>query len=137
MPSIVVDAGPFIALFNRGDRKHALAMAYFENSTADLVTNIAIITETAHMLDFSRGAVGEFLMWASQSVEIDLGTAGDLQRIAAIVEKYADLPADFADASLVALCERLSLETVATFDHHFDVYRHDNGKPLLNVFAGP
>ena len=55
---------------------------------------------------------------------IDGETAPDLPRIIEIMKKYADLPADFADASLVALCERRGIDTVATLDRHFDVLSH-------------
>jgi predicted nucleic acid-binding protein len=46
-----------------------------------------------------------------------------------------DLPADFADASLVALCERRGIEHIATFDKDFLVYRMADNKSLTNVIA--
>jgi predicted nucleic acid-binding protein len=51
------------------------------------------------------------------------------------MKKYADLPADFADASIVALCERRGIDTVATLDRHFDVHRTSARKQLQNVFT--
>ena len=51
------------------------------------------------------------------------------------MEKYEDLPADFADASLLALCERRGIETIASFDKDFDVYRTKGRKRLRNVLA--
>ena len=50
--------------------------------------------------------------------------------------KYADLPADFADASLLALCERAGIDRIATLDRDFAVYRLRNRKRLVNVFDG-
>lgn len=48
----------------------------------------------------------------------------DLDRIAELVETYADLPLGSVDASVIALTERLGLEEVATLDHrHFSVVR--------------
>jgi predicted nucleic acid-binding protein len=75
-----------------------------------------------------------FLTWAAGALEIDQQTVGDLPRIIEIMTKYADLPADFADASLVALCERRGIASVATLDKHFDVYRTRDRKRLRNVF---
>jgi uncharacterized protein len=50
------------------------------------------------------------------------------------MNKYADLPADFADASLVAMCERRGIADIATLDTHFDIYRTADRKRLRNVF---
>jgi len=50
------------------------------------------------------------------------------------LKKYDDLPADFADASLVAMCERRGIAEVATLDSDFDVYRTADRKHLRNVF---
>ena len=49
--------------------------------------------------------------------------ATDLSRIKALMQKYRDLPMDFADASLVCAAERDGLTRILTFDRHFEVYR--------------
>lgn len=85
------------------------------------------------MLDFARGAVVDFLAWVAGAVMIDHGTSLDMPRIQAIIDKYADLPADFADASLIAMAERLGLSSIATLDSDFDIYRLSNGSALTNV----
>jgi hypothetical protein len=46
----------------------------------------------------------------------------DLRRAIDIIDKYADLPADFADATLVAVAERLEIRDIVTFDSDFDIY---------------
>lgn len=134
MQSIVVDAGPLISLFDGGDSRHRDALCFFELAEAKFVTNLAVITETAHMLSFSTGAVGDFLGWIGTTFQIDTGTIADLPRIIEIMGKYADLPADFADASLLALCERAGIDRIATLDRDFEVYRLRNRKRLVNVF---
>ena len=68
---------------------------------------------------------------------IDRETAPDLPRIIEIMKKYSDLPADFADASLLAMCERRGIREVATLDKDFDVYRTADRKRLRNVFFAP
>lgn len=47
----------------------------------------------------------------------------DYARIAALNLKYKDLPADFADLSVVAIAERLGIETIFSLDEDFDIYR--------------
>jgi predicted nucleic acid-binding protein len=65
---------------------------------------------------------------------LDTDTLTDLPRIRALLEKYSDLPADFADASLVALCERRRITTVASVDSDFTVYRMQDRRGLRNLF---
>ena len=92
-----------------------------------------MITEVTHLLDFSPLAMADFLAWV-QICDIDMATNEDLPRIIKIMAKYADLPADFADASLVALCERRGIQQIATLDSDFDVYRIDGRNEFVNVF---
>jgi hypothetical protein len=75
------------------------------------------------------------LQWINAAFEIDPDTGSDLPRIREIIAKYTDLPADFADASLITMCERRSIERIATFDKDFQVYRMANGRALHNVLA--
>jgi predicted nucleic acid-binding protein len=49
-------------------------------------------------------------------------------------DRYADLPGDFADLSLIAISERLNISTIATLDSDFDVYRRYRKQPLERVF---
>ncbi|MEQ1717039.1 MAG: PIN domain-containing protein [Hyphomicrobium sp.] len=72
--------------------------------------------------------------FVSLALVIDHETSGDLPRIVEIMSKYADLPADFADASLISMCERRNIAHIATFDKDFDVYVLGNGRTLQNVF---
>src|SRR5436190_1296055 len=76
----------------------------------------------------------DFLDWAMAALEFDQQTTADLPRIVKVMRKYADLPADFADASLLAMCERRGIVSVATLDQHFAVYRTRDRKRLNNVF---
>jgi predicted nucleic acid-binding protein len=134
VPSIIVDAGPLIALFDRDDRYHRRAVAFIRNCGAGLITNLPALTEAAFLLRFSSAAQRDLLWWAHKSLDIDQGTAADLPRIIALLEKYGDLPADFADASLVALAERLEVSQVASVDRDFAIYRLSGKRRFENVF---
>ena len=123
MRNIVVDSGPFIALFNGADKHHQAAVAFIRSVKAPLYSNIAVLTEVVYLLDFKVRAQLDFLRWIRQAVHIDDATSTDLPRIIEIIQKYADLPADFTDASLIALCERLKTHFVATIDSDFTIYR--------------
>jgi uncharacterized protein len=134
LQNIAVDAGPLIALFSRRDAYHIPAVDFFRTTQANFVTNIAAIAELAHLLSFSAAAVRDALGWIGAAFDIDSETGADLPRIIAVMEKYADLPADFTDASLVALCERRKIDLIATLDSDFEVYQLVTGKTLRNVF---
>jgi uncharacterized protein len=134
VPSIVVDAGPLIALFDRADRHHRQAVEFVRTCCSRLITNLPVLTEATFLLRFSVDAQKDLLWWAQRSLEIDQGTSTDLPRIIALLEKYRDLPADFADVSLLALAERLSVSRVASIDSDFTIYRLSGKRRFENVF---
>lgn len=132
---IVLDAGPLIALFDGSDRYHAAAVDFIRNTRQPLMTNATVLAEACWVLDFSVDAQLDCLRWCSQALRIDEETGRDLPRITAILDKYRDLPADFADASLVALCERLDCYDVASVDADFTIYRSASRKAFRNRFS--
>ena len=135
MPSIVVDAGPLIALFRRSDRHHQAARLFLERHEASsLVTNLLVVGEVAAVLGASQKSLAACLTWIVDNIEIDAEAAADMPRAIEIIGKYRDLPADLADASLVALCERRGLSTMASINDDFEVYRMSRNRRLMNVF---
>ena len=135
MQSIVVDAGPLIALFKKSDRHHKAATAFLGRSeSATLVTNMLVVGEVAAILSGNHADLVLCLNWILENIEIDSNAGLDLPRSIEIVQKYKDLPADLADASLVALCERLGTHLVASVDSDFDIYRLPKNKKFESVF---
>jgi uncharacterized protein len=134
VPSVLVDAGPLVALFDRNDRHHGRAVKFIAEHRAHLITNLPVLTEATFLLQFSVEAQCDLLLWVHRSFEVDQNTAADLPRIAALLEKYSDMPADFADASLVALAERQNLSHVASVDRDFAICRTLGKRAFMNVF---
>jgi predicted nucleic acid-binding protein len=134
VPSVLVDAGPLVALFDRNDRHHGRAVKFIADCRSRFITNLPVLTEATFLLQFSVEAQRDLLLWVHGSFEIDQGTASDLPRIASILEKYRDMRADFADASLVALAERQNLSHVASVDRDFAIYRTLGRRAFTNVF---
>ena len=56
----------------------------------------------------------------------------DLPHIKALMRRYAELPMDFADATLVRVAIRERLNEIFTLDRDFDVYRL-GGRRRFNV----
>jgi predicted nucleic acid-binding protein len=60
----------------------------------------------------------------------------DYARIAELNERYADLPGDFADLTLVTISERLDVAEILSLDSDFDVYRRFRREPFCRVQLG-
>ena len=133
MKKILIDSGPLIALFDASDKYHARAINFIKNNKSILITTIASVTETLHLLDFNRNAQIDFLEWVNKgAVEIQNIENSDFSRIRELISKYRDLPMDFADACLVFLAEKLNINMVATIDRDFTIYRI-KGRRKFNV----
>lgn len=131
MNRILIDSGPLIALFDSSDKYHVASVTFIKTNNSELITTLASITETLHLLDFNRNAQIDFLGWANAgAIVIEPITLDDLSRIKDLTIKYADLPMDFADACLVFLGEKLKINRIATIDRDFDVYRLNGREPF-------
>lgn len=131
----VVDSGPLIALFDKDDRYHKKAVECIKNFRGELISNCAVLTEVTHILDFSVSAQTDFLQWvAAGAITLMEIIPEDLDRIIELTRKYSDLPIDFADASLVVLCERLNIKNVISVDKDFRILRMKDTKALHNLF---
>ena len=124
MKQILIDSGPLIALFDASDKHHHEAVNFIKTNEYPLVTTLASITETLYLLDFNRNAQIDFLEWVHRgAVEIHNIERDDFERIKELTIKYRDLPMDFADSCLVYLAEKLNLNSIATIDRDFTIYR--------------
>lgn len=129
MEKILIDSGPLIALFDINDGYHAPTVSFIKKNRLPLVTTLASITETLHLLDFNRNAQIDFLEWlAKGALEIHTIESSDFERIRELIVKYKDLPMDFADACLFFLAEKLGISKIATIDRDFSIYRLKNNK---------
>ena len=131
MRRLLVDTGPLVALANARDRKHRLAAEFFAKYDGALVTTIAVVTEVCGLLPrhlgtpFLRGIKGSLFALAHVP-------ESELPALAALMEKYADRPMDFADASLLWLSDASGIRDIATLDRDFDFYRTPRSRALRN-----
>ena len=137
---IAVDTGYFYALTDRRDAWHARALAVTQQLGAEpMVTTRPVLTEACHLLTARLGA--EFaceLMADVADGGIDVWTPPTeaLARVPALMRKYAALPMDLADASLVLLAEHLGHGRILSTDERdFGAYRWKTRKPFKNVLA--
>jgi len=125
MPTVLVDAGPLVALIDRADPYHRKCIAAFESLRDPLATVWPAFTEAMYLLRASDRAQG--LLWDMFNADglrfADLGR-DDFPRMRELMWKYRDLPMDLADAALVRVAEREGLRRIFTIDRQdFEIYR--------------
>ncbi len=85
------------------------------------------VTEAMYLLGFSseaQQALWELIERSALRI-LPLGSA-DVPRMRELMEKYKDLPMDFADAALVRVAERERIRRIFTLDRRdFSIYRPD------------
>jgi predicted nucleic acid-binding protein len=134
---ILIDAGPLIALFDKTDAYHDAILRFLQGKRYSFVSTIAVLTEVSHMLDFDvRAQVGFFNWVTEKGVRLVDITREDIFRVVQLTQKYADLPMDFADATLVVAAEKEGLASIISIDRDFDVYRLPGKQRIANVFSG-
>ncbi len=114
---ILVDTGPFVALFDPADGQHVRCRATLKSLGDPLFTTVPVLTETFHML--SPGSLGsarlrDFIRKGGVSVWFMDQVA--VERAFDLMDRYADHPMDLADASLVTAAESLGIRKVFTLD---------------------
>lgn len=135
---VLCDAGPLIAAIDSGDPYHRGTVELIAAlGNQQLITTGPCLTEAFYFLHKFGGwsAQKELgLLLQTGGVAIDSSLSDDLPRIMELMEQYRDAPMDFADASLIAVAERLGISRVLTIDHHFYGYRLANGNPFDILF---
>lgn len=127
MARALVDTGAVVALVNRADEFHPRAVAWFRGFRGRLLTTEAVITEAAYVLAASPQHQRAALTWVQRARDAQILEVAPLEDHGALVRimaKYADLPCDYADASLIWLAEKTGVLQVATIDQgDFSIYR--------------
>jgi hypothetical protein len=133
---ILMDTGPMVAILDKDDSKHSVCVtALSQLPSDDLLTTWPCLTEAMYLL----GAVGGFRyqskLW--QLIENDDLFLHDLSdteihQMKILMEKYQDTPMDFADASMIAIAESLSIRQIFTLDSDFRIYRLSD-KSVLTI----
>lgn len=125
MRGVLVDAGPLVALVNRGETHHARCVDAMKEIRDALVTVWPAVTEAMFLVRDSWPAQAALLeMIESRIVEILPLDEDDVPRMTALMAKYRDLPMDLADAAIVRVAERERIRHVFTLDQRdFRLYR--------------
>ncbi len=121
----IVDSGPLIASVNRADPAHHACLEALRCHEYRLVIPVMCVAEVAYLLAGQAGSIIEarFLRGLEQ-FDVQAPLPKEWNRIAGLVEQYADFPLGGTDASVVVLAERHSTDLLITLDRrHFDNVR--------------
>lgn len=135
MGNLILDTGPLVALLDRRERNHRRCVDFFSRFRGNLVTTEPVLTEAVYLLGPSfqsqKPALEFFLQGGAElmSLSPDL-----LKRSLWLMDKYTDVPMDFADATLVALAEQLGVTDIFTLDRRgFETYRINGKKAFVII----
>ncbi len=137
MRSVLVDAGALIALLDRDDAHHDACVQALKGIRDPLVTVWPALTEAMHLLaETARGPEALCDMVSDSALGLLALDRADLPRMKQLMQKYRDLPMDFADAALVRAAERERLARIVTFDADLSVYRLP-GRTRFTILPAP
>jgi predicted nucleic acid-binding protein len=127
--SVLVDAGFLVALLSRRDANHPWAVAVASRHPPPWQTCEAALSEAFHLLQGpGTQALCRLLRRPVLATPFDL--AVDLDPVLRLIEKYSDVPASLADASLIRMTETLADPIVLTTDTDFRIYRR-HGRQVI------
>lgn len=123
---IFVDTGVWFEAEVGADAPGEASRALLAEHHGEVATSAAVLTELWNLVAVRR--------WPQRATQACLDVAAssslllvdrhDHERALAVLATWADQTFSYADASSFVLAERDGIETMASFDDHFRVYRY-------------
>jgi len=131
---LLLDTSALVSLLDRSQSRHRECVEFFRAWRGGVVSTEAVLTEATHLLSRVPGGPEACLRFVLDGgVTLVPSDAASLRTCLSLVRRYADLPLDFADATLIVLAAELGVDLVFTLDADFDVVRMPDGTPLRRV----
>jgi predicted nucleic acid-binding protein len=129
---LLLDTGALVSLLHRSEPLHERCRAVLREWRRPIVSTEAVLTEASHLLGQLPGGRGRCIDYFVRGAAILVPmTSGMLRRCRTLIERYGDVPMDYADATLVALAEELDTDVVFTTDRRdFEIYRAADKRPF-------
>jgi uncharacterized protein len=132
---MLLDTGVLVALLDRSEKNHERCVDFFKAFKGELFTTEPVLTETLWLLGSTikaRQACIAFLLNGGATLVPQ--SKESLSRASVLMEKYKDVPMDFADATLVSLAEETNAVEILTLDRRgFGTYRI-RGKTAFKIW---
>ena len=135
---VLIDAGPLVAILSEADQYHARCLEAAKALPETLFTCWPVLTEAAYLLRKSPigmdALISRLQLGRLELLPLD---ASDVTGIGAILAKYRDQNLQLADACLMHLCNRETINTVFTLDQRdFVAFRTHDGN-ALHILPAP
>jgi predicted nucleic acid-binding protein len=129
---VLIDTGPLVAILSPEERRHELCSSVLKSLANPPITCWPVITEATWLLRGFPFAIKGLLSSINAGIiEILQVNSMEANQIAMIMDRFASLRPQFADAMLVYLAHRESIDTIFTLDRRdFSVYRTARKKPF-------
>ncbi len=130
---VIVDTGPLVAFLNKRDHYHKWAIEQFASYPPPFYSCEPVITETCFLLNNTKDGVGKILKLIDMDlIKIPFMMKNEIEHLQYLTDKYKNVPASLADASLIRMSEQISGSIILTLDSDFRVYRK-NKKNVIPV----
>ena len=123
---LIVDANVLVAAMNRQDRHHERMKAFLEGRDDQFVVTGYVVAEVAYLIQKFAATAAEIQFMESVRDGVfhqeEMG-GPDLDRVVELMRQFQDFPLGVADASIIAVAERLKIREIASLDGHFRAVR--------------
>jgi uncharacterized protein len=129
--TLLVDAGPIVAMLDRRQSSHDLCRELLESSIEPIITCEAVIAEACYLLRRTSGAPLDLLRDVGlRRYTIDYRLEERALNVRKLMARYASVPMDLADACLVDLATIHNTGRILTLDADFRIYRWARNRPF-------
>ena len=124
--TLVVDTGVLFAALDADDDAHHRCAALLASDVvvtvpAPVVGELDWLARTRRVPEATPHLIHDIIGGSVLVADLD---REDYERTLALIVQYGDMPLSLADASVIAIAERLEQDTIATLDRrHFSVVR--------------
>jgi predicted nucleic acid-binding protein len=113
-----------VARLNRRDRSQGWTIEQWEDVELPVLTCEPVLTEACFLLRRSAGGPAAILELVGRAaIKVAYNVEADVEGLAKLMTRYAEVPMSLADACLVRMIERQPHATVFALDGDFHVYR--------------
>ena len=131
----IADTGVIVGFLSNKDQWHKWTLSQMENLPTPFLTCEAVITEACYLMRKSPNGKQDVVQLVADGVlVIDFSLSDEIEKIQSLINKYADVPMDFADACLVRMSELIENSVVFTVDSDFLIYRKNATKQIPLIY---